>query len=160
MALRQAGFRSLRAAGWLPQQLQQLRSFAVVSGDDSHDDFKPKYKQEPVAAEDVDAVIKQDIGSNKVFIYMKGSPDSPQCGFSNMACRILDAYNFQYGSRNVLADASIREGIKSFTGWPTIPQVFVRGEFIGGSDILMEMHKAGELATLAEELGGEAAKQQ
>ncbi|KAF6255947.1 hypothetical protein COO60DRAFT_1702577 [Scenedesmus sp. NREL 46B-D3] len=160
MALRHAGVRSLRAAGWLPQQLQQrLRSFSVVAGEDSHDDFKPKYKQEPVDEGDVDAAIKQDINGNKVFIYMKGTPDAPQCGFSNMACRILDAYNFQYGSRNVLADAAIREGIKGFTGWPTIPQVFVKGEFIGGSDILMEMHKAGELTQLAEELAGAATKQ-
>jgi hypothetical protein len=68
---------SARAAGWLPQQLQQLRSFSIVSGDDSHDDFKPKYKQEPVAADDVDSVIKQDIGSNKVFIYMKASASAP-----------------------------------------------------------------------------------
>jgi monothiol glutaredoxin len=74
------------------------------------------------------------------------------CGFSNMACRVLDAYGLQYGSRDVIADPSVREGIKKFSGWPTIPQVFVNGEFVGGSDILMEMHKSGELEKLAEQV--------
>lgn len=162
MALLQVGVQRLLAASGpgaagsaallLPQLQQRLRrGFSVVSGEDSHDDFKPKYKAEPV--DDATSTIEADIKGNEVFIYMKGSPDAPQCGFSNMACRILDAYNFKYGSRNVLADEGIREGIKKFTGWPTIPQVFVKGEFVGGSDILMEMHKAGELAQLAEEMG-------
>eukprot|EP00878_Enallax_costatus_P003499 GHUV01003713.1.p1 GENE.GHUV01003713.1~~GHUV01003713.1.p1 ORF type:complete len:158 (+),score=50.86 GHUV01003713.1:191-664(+) len=152
MALLQASARSLRAGivPYLPQ-LQQLRQLAVVSGEDTHDDFKPKYKQEPV--NDAEEQIKQDISSNDVFIYMKGVPEAPQCGFSNMACRILDAYNFKYGSRNVLADITIRDGVKQFTGWPTIPQIFVKGEFVGGCDILMEMHKAGELTKIAEDLG-------
>eukprot|EP00775_Hariotina_reticulata_P005021 gene5021-5262_t len=154
-----AGSRCLRAGGAVAPQLQQLRRYAVVSGEDSHDDFKPHYKQEPVPEPDVDDQIKKDISSHQVFIYMKGTPDAPMCGFSNMACRILDAYDFKYGSRNVLADACVREGIKKFTGWPTIPQVFVKGEFIGGSDILMEMHKAGELATMAEQMA-EAKEQQ
>ena len=74
------------------------------------------------------------------------------CGFSNMACRVLDAYGLKYGSRDVLADPAVREGIKKFSGWPTIPQVFVKGDFIGGSDILMEMHKSGELEKLAADL--------
>lgn len=80
------------------------------------------------------------------------------CGFSNMACRILDAYGLKYGSSNVLADAGVREGIKKFTDWPTIPQVFVKGEFVGGSDVLMEMHNSGELGKLVESMqqqGGE-----
>ena len=75
----------------------------------------------------------------------QGEPEAPQCGFSNMVCRILDAYGVDYGSRNVLADPEIREGIKAFTGWPTIPQVFARAEFLGGADILMALHNAGEL---------------
>ena len=68
-----------------------------------------------------------------------------RCGFSNMAVRGLDAYGGEYGSRNVLEDPELREGIKAFSEWPTIPQVFVRGEFIGGSDILVQMHQDGEL---------------
>eukprot|EP00879_Flechtneria_rotunda_P004658 GHRR01004919.1.p1 GENE.GHRR01004919.1~~GHRR01004919.1.p1 ORF type:complete len:156 (+),score=42.53 GHRR01004919.1:169-636(+) len=153
MSLLLGGVSCLRAGASRAPQLQQLRHFAVVFGEDTHDDFKPKYKTEPVS--DADEQIKQDIGNNQVFIYMKGTPEAPQCGFSNMACRILDAYNFKYGSRNVLADQGVREGIKKFTGWPTIPQVFVKGEFVGGSDILMEMHKAGELEQLANELAGQ-----
>jgi hypothetical protein len=78
------------AAGWLPQQLQQLRCFSVVSGEDSHDDFKPKYKQEPVAAEDVDSVIKQDINSNKVFIYMKAS------GWCSLPCSSSSSSSMQW----------------------------------------------------------------
>ncbi|GBF91650.1 hypothetical protein Rsub_03954 [Raphidocelis subcapitata] len=135
------------AAGW------QRRGFAIGTdtSPDTHEDFKPKYKAEP--ASDVDDQIKKDIAGSKVFIYMKGTPDAPMCGFSNMACRILDAYGLKYGSSNVLADAGIREGIKKFTEWPTIPQVFVNGEFIGGSDVLMEMHNSGEMAKLVETLG-------
>jgi len=134
----------------LSSTLQQWRSMAVHAGDESHDDFKPKYKSEPVS--DAKTQIEKDIADNKVFIYMKGTPEQPQCGFSNMACQILNAYGFQYGSRNVLADAGIREGVKEFTGWPTIPQVFMEGEFVGGSDILMEMHKSGELEKVAEKI--------
>ncbi|CAG9462325.1 unnamed protein product [Pedinophyceae sp. YPF-701] len=77
---------------------------------------------------------------------MKGTPDAPQCGFSNAVCRVLDAYGVKYGSRNVLLDDGIREGIKQYTNWPTIPQVFVDGEFIGGCDILLQLHNSGELA--------------
>ena len=76
---------------------------------------------------------------------MQGDPEAPQCGFSNMACRILDAYGVVYGSRNVLADPALRDGVKEFSEWPTIPQVFVKGEFVGGADILMSMHQSGEL---------------
>jgi monothiol glutaredoxin len=79
---------------------------------------------------------------------MKGTPDAPMCGFSNTACRILDAYEVEYASSNVLADEELREGIKTFSQWPTIPQVYLNGEFIGGSDILMSMHKSGELEKL------------
>lgn len=75
-----------------------------------------------------------------------------------MACRILDAYGLKYGSSNVLADQGIREGVKKFTDWPTIPQVFVRGEFVGGSDVLMEMHNSGELGKLVEALAAEEGK--
>lgn len=82
----------------------------------------------------------------------QGSPDAPQCGFSNMACRILDAYGVPYGSRNVLADPALREGVKAFSEWPTIPQVFVAGEFVGGADILMSMHQSGELEKALEKV--------
>lgn len=81
------------------------------------------------------------------------------CGFSSMAVRILDAYGVQYGSRNVLADPDVRDGIKQYTSWPTIPQVFIGGEFVGGSDILLSMHQSGELKDALEK-AAQAAQQQ
>ena len=118
-------------------------SFKFSSDADSHDDFKPKAKN--AASSSIADVITADVKSHSVFLYMKGVPTQPMCGFSNMAARILDAYGVEYGSRDVLSDPELREGIKEFTMWPTIPQVFIDGEFVGGSDILMEMHKSGEL---------------
>jgi monothiol glutaredoxin len=122
-----------------------VRAFSEKYETDTHDDFKPKYKGEPVS---VDELIKKDIAAHRVFVYMKGNPAGPMCGFSNQACRILDAYGVDYGSRDVLVDPALREGVKRFSQWPTIPQVFVDGEFVGGSDILMNMHQSGELTTL------------
>lgn len=121
-------------------------SIRYLSTEDSHDDFKPKYKGSSSA--NINEQIENDVKSNRVFVYMKGVPEAPQCGFSNMACRILDAYGVQYGSRDVIADPNLREGIKKFTQWPTIPQVFIDGEFVGGSDILLDMHNKGELEKL------------
>jgi monothiol glutaredoxin len=102
---------------------------------------------------DAQATIKQTVTSNDVVLYMKGNPKFPQCGFSNMATQILDACNAKYISVDVLQDADIREGIKQFANWPTIPQLYVKGEFIGGSDIMRAMYESGELQTLL----GEAA---
>ncbi|KAL6765051.1 monothiol glutaredoxin-S15 [Haematococcus lacustris] len=123
---------------------------------DTHDDFKPKITSNAVPTDAAD-VIKNDISSSDVFLYMKGVPKQPQCGFSNNVVRLLDAYGVQYGSRNVLADPSIREGVKKFSNWPTIPQVYVKGEFVGGADILWSMHESGELEKLLEPI---VAKQQ
>ena len=97
---------------------------------------------------DAQATIKQTVTSNDVVLYMKGNPKFPQCGFSNMATQILDACNAKYVSVDVLQDADIREGIKQFANWPTIPQLYVKGEFIGGSDIMRAMYESGELQTL------------
>ncbi len=92
------------------------------------------------------ATIKSDIEQNPVFLYMKGTPDSPMCGFSAQVVQVLKAHNVAYGSRNVLEDWDIREGIKKFTNWPTIPQLYVNGKFVGGCDIITEMHRKGQLA--------------
>ena len=100
---------------------------------------------------DAQATIKQTVTSNDVVLYMKGNPKFPQCGFSNMATQILDACNAKYVSVDVLADQDIREGIKQFANWPTIPQLYVKGEFIGGSDIMRAMYESGELQTLLAE---------
>ncbi|KAG2440915.1 hypothetical protein HXX76_003768 [Chlamydomonas incerta] len=131
-----------------------LRCFATDA--DSHDDFKPKHAA-PGTPASVEDEIKASIAKDKVHVFMKGTPDAPQCGFSRMACVVLNAYGVQFGSTNVLSDAAVREGIKKFTSWPTIPQVFVNGEFIGGCDILMGMHDKNELEPLLEPIRKEQA---
>lgn len=94
----------------------------------------------------VQDTIKQQVSGNKVVLYMKGSPDFPQCGFSARAVQVLRACGVEeFFSVDVLQDADIRQGIKDFANWPTIPQLYVNGEFIGGSDIVTEMYQSGEL---------------
>lgn len=91
------------------------------------------------------ATIKQDITDNEIFLYMKGTPEDPQCGFSAQVVHVLNSYDRPYGSRNVLEDWDIREGIKKYTNWPTIPQLYIKGKFVGGCDIIMEMHRKNQL---------------
>lgn len=95
--------------------------------------------------------IKKDIGENDVVLYMKGTPQFPQCGFSAAVVQVLTHFGVLYKGVNVLADAGLREGIKEFTQWPTIPQLYVKGEFVGGCDIVREMAESGELETLFKE---------
>lgn len=97
---------------------------------------------------DTQEVIKNQVTSNPVVLYMKGSPKFPQCGFSNLATQILDACGAQYLAVDVLADQNIREGIKAYANWPTIPQLYIGGEFVGGSDIMRAMYESGELQTM------------
>ena len=90
--------------------------------------------------------IKEQVTGNPVVLYMKGTPQMPQCGFSQFAVQVLNACGVtQFYSVNVLENADIRQGIKEYANWPTIPQLYVNGEFVGGSDIMMEMYQAGEL---------------
>ena len=89
--------------------------------------------------------IRSTISAHDVVLFMKGTTDQPQCGFSSMVVRILDHLGVEYHDVNVLADDDIRQGVKDFASWPTIPQLYVKGEFVGGSDILMEMYESGEL---------------
>ena len=100
---------------------------------------------------DTNARITKIVGENDVVLFMKGTPLFPQCGFSSRAVAILERCGVAFGSVDVLQDMDIRQGIKSFSDWPTIPQLYVKGEFVGGSDIMMEMFEAGELAQLLEE---------
>ena len=96
-------------------------------------------------------VIKKQVGGNRVVLYMKGSPDFPQCGFSANAVQILRACGAnEIFTVNVLENPEIRQGIKEYANWPTIPQLYVNGEFVGGSDIMTEMFKSGELKKLLE----------
>jgi monothiol glutaredoxin len=97
--------------------------------------------------------IESDIKANPVVLYMKGTPVFPQCGFSARVVQILSHLGVPFKGVNVLEDAEIREGIKAYTNWPTIPQLYVSCEFVGGCDIIMEMFQAGELQGLLKEKG-------
>jgi monothiol glutaredoxin len=97
--------------------------------------------------------IQELVSSNDVLLFMKGTPLFPQCGFSSRAIAILDRLGVDYESVDVLQDQGIRQGIKAFSDWPTIPQLYVKGEFVGGSDIMMEMYESGELGELMSEKG-------
>ena len=99
------------------------------------------------------ARINDIINGHDVVLFMKGTPLFPQCGFSSKACAILDHCGVEFSSVDVLQDPEVRQGIKAFSDWPTIPQLYVKGEFIGGSDIMMEMFEAGELQDLMSEKG-------
>ena len=95
---------------------------------------------------DVQQRIKETVTNNPVVLYMKGTPQFPQCGFSSKAVQLLKACGVKdFVGVNVLADPDIRQGIKDYANWPTIPQLYIRGEFVGGSDIMTEMYEAGEL---------------
>ncbi|CAM9199482.1 unnamed protein product, partial [Chrysoparadoxa australica] len=123
----------------------------LSSTDDSSDnDFAPQKKAVPEGQDEVHKMIKQQITDNKLMLYMKGTPSQPQCGFSMQVVRILQAQGVDFSSVNVLEYASIREGVKSFSEWPTIPQVFLDGEFVGGCDILTQLHEDGELQKMLE----------
>ena len=89
--------------------------------------------------------IKQTIDSNAVCLFMKGTPQSPQCGFSAHVVQILNSYGVPFHAVNVLDDWNLREGIKAFANWPTIPQLYVKGKFVGGCDITAELHRKGQL---------------
>ncbi len=101
---------------------------------------------------DANTRISEVVTSNPVVLFMKGTPLFPQCGFSSRAIAILDHLGVKYESVDVLQDQEIRQGIKAYSDWPTIPQLYVKGEFVGGSDIMMEMFEAGELQDLVSDL--------
>jgi monothiol glutaredoxin len=102
---------------------------------------------------DAQARIAEDVKNNDVLLYMKGTPVFPQCGFSSMAVQILSQLGVKFKAVDVLADPDVRQGIKEFSNWPTIPQLYVKGEFVGGADILREMFEADELRTFLAERG-------
>jgi monothiol glutaredoxin len=100
-------------------------------------------------AMDIKQTIQQQVTGHPVVLYMKGTPQFPQCGFSQLAVQVLNACGVQdLYTVNVLADAQIRQGIKEYANWPTIPQLYINGEFVGGSDIIREMYESGELQKL------------
>jgi len=104
-------------------------------------------------ADPVHAFIADTVAQHDVVLFMKGTPDAPRCGFSSLSVQILDHIGASFVGVDVLQDEALREGIKTFTDWPTIPQLYVKGEFVGGSDIIREMFNAGELHTLMADKG-------
>jgi monothiol glutaredoxin len=102
---------------------------------------------------DVNARLAEIVNGNNVVLFMKGTPLFPQCGFSSKAVAILNHLDVDFHSVDVLQDSEIRQGIKAFSDWPTIPQLYIKGEFLGGSDIMMEMFEAGELSQILGDMG-------
>ena len=105
----------------------------------------------------IDTRLGELVNGSDVLLFMKGTPLFPQCGFSSRAVAILQHLGVEFDSVDVLQDQEVRQGIKAFSDWPTIPQLYVKGEFVGGSDIMMEMYEAGELAQLMTDKGVTAA---
>jgi monothiol glutaredoxin len=101
----------------------------------------------------IEQFIETAVKSNDVVLFMKGTPQFPQCGFSGQVVQILDHVGVAYNSFNVLENDALRNGIKTYSNWPTIPQLYVKGEFVGGCDIIREMFQAGELVGLLKEKG-------
>ena len=97
--------------------------------------------------------IRDEIGKNDVLLFMKGTPVFPQCGFSAQVVQVLSLLGVKFKAFDVLSDDELRQGIKEFSSWPTIPQLYVKGEFVGGCDIVREMYQSGELAQLMEQQG-------
>jgi monothiol glutaredoxin len=133
----------------VPSFNSRHRFFTTVESESSHSDFAPKKK--PINSSDssdVASIIDQHVKANPVMLYMKGSPSAPQCGFSLRVVQILQKEGIDFSSVNVLDYPSIREGIKEYSNWPTIPQLYIHGEFIGGCDIVTDLHTSGELKEL------------
>ena len=102
---------------------------------------------------DIKTQIDNDVKTNDVVLFMKGTPDMPMCGFSGRSVQILQNLGVPFKGVNVLDSAELRQGIKDYTNWPTVPQLYVKGEFVGGSDIMMEMFQSGELKQLMADKG-------
>lgn len=134
----------LKSSGMTTSSLMpRIRHFS----DDSHPDFAPQSKINGEQNE-IQEFLKDAVNSHEILLFMKGSPEAPQCGFSARTVQILNNEGVDFSSANVLHSNEIREGVKVFSDWPTIPQLYVEGEFIGGCDVVTEMHESGELKEL------------
>mmetsp|Transcript_116995 Transcript_116995/g.331074 ORF Transcript_116995/g.331074 Transcript_116995/m.331074 type:complete len:169 (-) Transcript_116995:153-659(-) len=119
----------------------------------SHPDFQPKSNVQNAPADEVQTKLKQLVTDHKVVLFMKGSPDAPQCGFSRAVAQVLSAESCsEYAYVDVLKYPEVRDGVKKFSDWPTVPQLYVEGEFVGGCDIVVQMHKEGELKELLDKV--------
>jgi monothiol glutaredoxin len=132
-----------------PCQILSVKRFST--NDDSHDDFKPKRKEFKDGMDDVVKLVDKQVKEHPVMLYMKGTPQQPQCGFSLQTVRILNAVGVDFSSVNVLEYPAIREGVKLYSEWPTLPQLYVAGEFVGGCDIVTSMYNDGQLQNLLKE---------
>ncbi|KAI5750202.1 hypothetical protein M8J76_013743 [Diaphorina citri] len=128
------------------QQQQHQHSATVETVEIFHNAWRTPYST------DVQKSIDEMVKKSKVVVFMKGVPEAPRCGFSNAVVQILRMHDVPYDSHDVLKDESIRNGIKEYTSWPTIPQVFINGEFVGGCDILLKLHQSGELVEQLEKV--------
>jgi monothiol glutaredoxin len=113
----------------------------------------PRHARQRESDMSIEQFIENEVKSNDVVLFMKGTPQFPQCGFSGQVVQILDHVGVGYKGLNVLESPELRDGIKSYSNWPTIPQLYVKGEFVGGCDIVREMFQAGELQQLLTEKG-------
>lgn len=107
------------------------------------------YCQKALSQDDIKAIIEK----SKVVVFMKGVPSEPRCGFSNAVVQILRMHGVQYDAHDVLSNEHLRQGIKDYSQWPTIPQIFINGEFVGGCDIMLQMHQSGDLIEELEKAG-------
>ena len=139
-----------RAPGFRRPDTMTTRGYVVAADDGAgHSDFAPQRKvPESGDAATAEAFIDKCVKENDVFLFMKGTPEAPQCGFSNQVCQILKHSGSSFASANVLEDELIRNGIKEYSDWPTIPQLYIKGEFVGGCDIVTQMYQDGELAEM------------
>ncbi|XP_057477635.1 monothiol glutaredoxin-S15, mitochondrial [Actinidia eriantha] len=144
-----------KAAGSFNQHGMQY-STTVPSDPDTHEDFRPTDKLQSSNLS-LDDIVEKDVKDNPVMIYMKGVPELPRCGFSSLAVRVLKEYNVPLSARNILEDPELKNAVKAYSHWPTFPQIFIKGEFVGGSDIILNMHQTGELK---EKLKGVATDQE
>ncbi|XP_018432976.2 monothiol glutaredoxin-S15, mitochondrial isoform X2 [Raphanus sativus] len=127
----------LASASYVNQNGMMRYSTTVPSDSDTHDDFKPTQKVPSGSTDSLKDIVENDVKENPVMIYMKGVPEAPQ-----------------YENRNILEDQELKNAVKSFSHWPTFPQIFIKGEFIGGSDIILNMHKEGELEEKLKDVSG------
>jgi monothiol glutaredoxin len=128
-------------------------------GSETHPDFAAKNKAALSDDEEIQQFLKQAVKENEVLLFMKGTANAPRCGFSAQTVRILQATGVDFSSADVLVSAPLREGLKKFSEWPTFPQLYVNGEFVGGCDIVTEMSKNGELSSLLKPILDKQAKE-
>ena len=127
--------------------------FSSQSADESDDDFKPKSKVKDENPEEVLKFIDKIVHDNKVMLFMKGTPTAPLCGFSLRVVNILKHLGCDFASANILTSPSVRENLKKYSDWPTFPQLFINGDFVGGCDVVTDLYKSGELKKMLDDAG-------